>query len=132
MVQFLSIIFFLGFLQFLLGFSKVPIFLCHPVFSFYTSPNGTSFTYITVLTTADKKLMSTCLATLSTQLLQPVVLVIIGPLDSQLPNFKVSIFLPLHAYCEHTGLSCLAASAATLHFYTNHEVSTNLHSRLVS
>ena len=30
MVQFLSI-FFLGFLQFLLGFSKVPIFLCHPV-----------------------------------------------------------------------------------------------------
>ena len=31
MVQFLSIIFFLGFLQFLLGFSKVPVFLCHPV-----------------------------------------------------------------------------------------------------
>ena len=30
MVQFLSIIFFLGFLQFLLGFSKVPVFLCHP------------------------------------------------------------------------------------------------------
>ena len=30
MVQFLSIIFFL-FLQFLLGFSKVPVFLCHPV-----------------------------------------------------------------------------------------------------
>ena len=29
MVQFLSIIFFLGFLQFLLGFSKVPVFLCH-------------------------------------------------------------------------------------------------------
>ena len=28
MVQFLSIIFFLGFLQFLLGFSKVPVFLC--------------------------------------------------------------------------------------------------------
>ena len=26
MVQFLSIIFFLGFLQFLLGFSKVPVF----------------------------------------------------------------------------------------------------------
>jgi len=31
MVQFLPIIFFLGFLQFLLGFSKVPVFLCHPV-----------------------------------------------------------------------------------------------------
>ena len=31
MVQFLSIIFFLGFLQFLLGFSKVLVFLCHPV-----------------------------------------------------------------------------------------------------
>ena len=31
MVQFLSIIFFLGFLQFLLGFSKVPVFLCHPI-----------------------------------------------------------------------------------------------------
>ena len=30
MVQFLSIFFFLGFLQSLLGFSKVP-FLCHPV-----------------------------------------------------------------------------------------------------
>ena len=29
MVQFLSIIFFLGFFQFLLGFSKVPVFLCH-------------------------------------------------------------------------------------------------------
>ena len=33
MVQFLSIIFFFGFLQFLLGFSKVPVFLCHPVLS---------------------------------------------------------------------------------------------------
>ena len=32
MVQFLSIhFFFLGFLQFLLGFSKVPVFLCHAV-----------------------------------------------------------------------------------------------------
>ena len=31
MVQFLSIIFFVGFLQFLLGFSKVPFFLCLPV-----------------------------------------------------------------------------------------------------
>ena len=30
MVQFLSIIFFLGFLQFLLDFSKFPVFLCHP------------------------------------------------------------------------------------------------------
>ena len=31
MVQFLSIIFFFffGFLKFLLGFSKVPVFLCH-------------------------------------------------------------------------------------------------------
>ena len=33
MIQFLSIIFFLGFLQFLLGFSKVPVF-CHPVYKF--------------------------------------------------------------------------------------------------
>ena len=33
MVQFLSINFFLGFLQFLLGFSKVSVFLCHPVLS---------------------------------------------------------------------------------------------------
>ena len=32
MVQFLPIHFFLGFLQFLLGFSKVPFFLCHSVF----------------------------------------------------------------------------------------------------
>jgi hypothetical protein len=31
MVQFLSVFFFFGILQFLLGFSKVPIFLCHPV-----------------------------------------------------------------------------------------------------
>ena len=31
MVQFLSINFFLGILQFLLGFSKVPVFLCHSV-----------------------------------------------------------------------------------------------------
>ena len=31
MVQFLSINFFLVFLQFLLCFSKVPVFLCHPV-----------------------------------------------------------------------------------------------------
>ena len=31
MVQFLSINFFLGYLQFLLGFSIVPVFLCHPV-----------------------------------------------------------------------------------------------------
>ena len=31
MVQFLSIIFFLGFLQFSLGFSKVPVLLCHSV-----------------------------------------------------------------------------------------------------
>ena len=33
MVQFLSIIFFL-FLQFLLGFSKVPDFLCHSVYTY--------------------------------------------------------------------------------------------------
>ena len=33
MVQFLSINFFLGFLQFLLGFSKVPVFLCHSVYN---------------------------------------------------------------------------------------------------
>ena len=31
MVQFLSTIVFLGFIQFLLGFSKVPVFLCHSV-----------------------------------------------------------------------------------------------------
>ena len=36
MVHFLSVFFFLGFLQFLLGFSKVPIFLCHPLFLFLT------------------------------------------------------------------------------------------------
>ena len=35
MVQFLSINFFLGFLQFLLGFSKVPVFLCHPVLTLH-------------------------------------------------------------------------------------------------
>ena len=34
MVQFLSIYFFL-FFQFLLGFSKVLIFLCHPVFALW-------------------------------------------------------------------------------------------------
>jgi len=33
MVQFLSINFFFLFLQFLLGFSKVPVFWCHPVFA---------------------------------------------------------------------------------------------------
>ena len=32
MVQFLPNFFFLGFLQFLLGFSKVPVFLCHHVY----------------------------------------------------------------------------------------------------
>ena len=32
MVQFLSIKFFVGFLQFLLGFSKVAVFLCLPVY----------------------------------------------------------------------------------------------------
>ena len=32
MVQFLSINLFLGFLQFLLCFSKVPVFLCHSLF----------------------------------------------------------------------------------------------------
>ena len=32
MVKFLSIIFFVGFLQFLLGFSKVPVFFVSPVF----------------------------------------------------------------------------------------------------
>jgi len=31
MVQCLSIYFFLGFIQFLLGFLKVPVFLCHSV-----------------------------------------------------------------------------------------------------
>ena len=34
MVQFLSIIFFLGFLQFLLGFSKVPVFFVSPCINF--------------------------------------------------------------------------------------------------
>jgi len=33
MVQFMSINFFLVFLQFLLGFSKVPVFLCHSVYT---------------------------------------------------------------------------------------------------
>ena len=32
MVQFLSINFFLGFFQFLLAFSEVPVFLCHSVY----------------------------------------------------------------------------------------------------
>jgi len=32
MVQFLSIIFFLGFLQFSLGFSKVTVFLCRFIY----------------------------------------------------------------------------------------------------
>ena len=35
MVQFPSIIFFLGFLQFLLGVFKFPVFLCHPVFRLF-------------------------------------------------------------------------------------------------
>ena len=35
MVQFLSINFFLGFLQFLLGFSIVPVLLCQPVHILY-------------------------------------------------------------------------------------------------
>ena len=37
MVQFLSIFFFLGFLQFLLGFSKVSVFLCHSVYYLFYS-----------------------------------------------------------------------------------------------
>ena len=32
MVQFVNKFFFLGFLQFLLGFLKVPVFLCHSVY----------------------------------------------------------------------------------------------------
>ena len=59
--------------------------------SLYTSPNDTSFTYINVLPMEDKRLLSMCLATLPTQLSQLVVLVIIGPLGSQLRNFKVPI-----------------------------------------
>jgi len=81
---------------------------------------------------ADKKLLSMCLATLPTQLTQLVVFVNIGSLGSQLRNFKVSIFLPLHANCEHTGLAFLVAPAANLHFYTKHYASSNLHNRLVS
>ena len=38
MVQFLSIICFLGFLQFLLGFSKFPVFLCHSVLTLFLNP----------------------------------------------------------------------------------------------
>jgi len=38
MVQFLSIIFFLGFLQFLLGFSKVPVF-CVTLYNFKRETN---------------------------------------------------------------------------------------------
>ena len=45
MVQFLSIIFFL-FLQFLLGFSKVPVFLCHCVHGLKTKKkNSLILTY---------------------------------------------------------------------------------------
>ena len=43
MFQFLSMNFFLGFPQFLLGFSKVPVFLCHPVYP--TRCNVTQFIY---------------------------------------------------------------------------------------
>ena len=49
MVQFLSINFFLEFFQFLLGFLKVPVFLCHSVsakfcFTFlYTGTRNASF-----------------------------------------------------------------------------------------
>ena len=39
MVQFLSIIFFLGLLQFLLGFLKVPDFLCQSVLTNMTHKN---------------------------------------------------------------------------------------------
>ena len=38
MVQFMSINFFLGFLQFLLGFSKFPVFLCHSVQESFNCP----------------------------------------------------------------------------------------------
>ena len=48
MVQFLSIFFFLGFLQFLLGFSKVPVFLCHPV---YLTAERKHVTYLVELST---------------------------------------------------------------------------------
>ena len=42
MVQFLSInFFFLGFIQFLLGFSKVPVFLCHPVLQIWFAISNT-------------------------------------------------------------------------------------------
>jgi len=39
MVQFLSIIFFIGFLQFLLGFSKVPVFCVTCIWDFITTTN---------------------------------------------------------------------------------------------
>ena len=43
MVQFLSIIFFLGFLQFLLGFSKVPFFCVTLFMHFFFSENPRCF-----------------------------------------------------------------------------------------
>ena len=42
MVQFVTINFFLGFLQFLLGFSKVPVFFC---VTLYITAQSYSFTY---------------------------------------------------------------------------------------
>ena len=42
MVQFLSKNFFLGFLQFLLGFSKFPVFLCHSVYTTLKDQHGLS------------------------------------------------------------------------------------------
>ena len=50
MVQFLSIFFFLGFLQFLLGFPKVPVFLCHLVFDSVVRSAGdaTALTWLIV------------------------------------------------------------------------------------
>ena len=62
MVQFLSIIFFfLGFLQFLLGFSKVSIFLCHPVLLLHSmKPQHTKHTKVkTALYRTRKLTMST-------------------------------------------------------------------------
>jgi len=64
MVQFMSIIFFVGFLQFLLGISKVPVFLCHSVLSGFShtvsaaSPRSLICTAHTFFTSTAQKALS--------------------------------------------------------------------------
>ena len=60
MVQFLSINFFLGFLQFLLGFSKVPVFLCHPVHPFHSAEVLLHFGQVLLINEVELKTMYSC------------------------------------------------------------------------